>query len=214
MAYLRIMVFLFTLLSIAGCTNNRDKSKIIIEWIEDISGDYSFIGGWNYSEGIYRNGSGQLVCDGICDSLTDSMRDENGSIYPDSIERYYQLVDTTHYYKTLESEAAMYEWAGADYIDVNRSSDDVVACNTLCSVATHSSLRLIINDGVCVPSVELNSITGPDKGTFECTGGFVKIDKTLWEKGIMKAEFYLTFIDLNNPDTDLWWKGKIYSPIN
>jgi len=213
MAYIRVLLFFAVSFSIVSCEEKKDSEGIDIEWVDGLPGDYSFVNNWDYGENIYKNEFGELVCDGLCDPLIEDMLENNGKIIPDSVERYYQLVDTTHYYRTIESESDFYEWLGTDYVEVERYPDNTVRCHTMYSVSTHCSLQMTITGDKCIPQVKLISVALPGTELFNCKDGFIKIDRPLWEKGILKAEFYFTFDDSSNPVENLWWKGKIYSQI-
>jgi hypothetical protein len=184
-----------------------------IEWIDNLKGNFVFSQKQSYPEGITLNTYNQLVCDGFCDPETDKMRNKNGKILKKYLTRYYQLIDTTRYIHTIESEAQCYEWAGTDRIIINRISEDTLQCYTLCNTATHSSLELTIIKNRCIPRIKLQSITSPATLYFGYKKGSIKVDRQLWAKGIMKAEFHFYFEDTRNPETEMWWKGKIYSKI-
>ena len=48
---------------------------------------------------------------------------------------------------------------------------------------------------------------------FLCNAGYIKIDRRLWQRKIMKAEFSFTFEHKENSKEPIYWKGKIYSKI-
>ncbi|WP_280647231.1 MULTISPECIES: hypothetical protein [unclassified Dysgonomonas] len=185
-----------------------------IEWVDNLQGDFSFTERWSYPENVFRNDYGELVCDGICDDVLFSMRDTDGRILPDSIERYYQLLDTTHYYHTIESDADCYEWDGTDFAYAHRSSNDTVYCYTACGVSTHSSLRFMITEDNCIPSIELNSIADGGIKYYNGKNGWIRIDRTLWQKNILKAEFDFTFDNSDDIENPMRWKGRIYTKID
>ena len=187
--------------------------EIDIHWSDSIDGDFSFTNKWSYAETIYRNDFGQLVCDGNCDEDTYRMRDENGRIYSDSIESYYTLVDTTHYYHTHSGEAECYEWIGTDFAHAIRK-ENVVTCHTECNVAAHSGLELNITENKCLARIILNSIADRDIERFNCKDGYIIIDKLLWDKGILKAKFHFDFTDPEYPNKSIWWKGNIQTTID
>lgn len=184
-----------------------ETSNIKVDWADTLGGDYSFVKKWDYSMPIYRNDFGQLVCDGLCPEETYSMRDDSGKILPDYINQYYQLIDTTHVHHSIESETNSYEWVEAKFAHANRMGKDTVQVYTLCDISTHSSLNIIIVKDICLPFIELNSITPSGLQHFACKDGYMKIDKCLWQKDTIKAEFNFVFED------GLWWRGRILAPI-
>lgn len=195
-------------------TKNIEKDTvIIIQWIENLSGDFNFRTKWSYPEGTYKNQFGQLSCDGFCPEGTESMKNSEGKIYNDSLTKFYQLVDTTHQFHSISCEAWCYEWAGTDYITTKQTNKNKIVCSTHLNSGTHSQLIFEINNDTCFPRIELNSISSPRLKTFYCQGGFIKIDGNLWEKGILKAVFDFNFNNTDEPDRKIYWRGKIYTMI-
>lgn len=203
-----LTLFLLTLLVSCGTRNENVK----IQWVDDLQGDFSFTQKWSYDENIFLNQFGQLVCDGLCDEALDDMRDMNGRILDDSLNRYYQLVDTTHFYHSISSQAQCYEWVGTDFAIAYRVGD-TVRCYTLCNVATHSSLQLSIVNNECIPLIELNSVSPRGLQYFSYKSGNISVDSEMWKKGILKAEFDFTFNDPDNAEEAIWWKGRIYTKV-
>jgi hypothetical protein len=120
-----ILVSLIGLVTFGFVIDSRftDKSEQIkIQWIDNLDGDFDFRTKWSYSEGIYRNEFGQLSCDGFCPEGTESMKDSEGKIHPDSLTRFYQLVDTTHQFYSISCEAWCYEWGGTDFITAKQTN--------------------------------------------------------------------------------------------
>lgn len=209
MKKLLIFCCLFSIFSLF--VSAQKSNQIKINWVNDLEGDYSFTEKWDYADPVYLNEYSQLVCDGLCDPEIDNMRDETGKIYEDSLARYYQLVDTTHVYYTIECKTNAYEFAGANNIFVKKHDNGVVQCYTLSDAGTRSTLNLTIKGNTCKPVIMLRSVSFTETLFYDCKKGYIKIDKQLWDKGILKAEFDLIF---DNFDKDIWWKGKIYSSIN
>lgn len=208
----RSFFILFFTIILISCSQN-DNHGIKIEWINELDGDFSFTEKWDYPEYIFINEYGQLVCDGMCPSETDRMKDSQGRIMDDSLYIYYQYVDTTHLYHTIENESNSYEWAGTNHAIAFKDEADTIRCFTICNAATHSSLELKIIGNKCFSQIKLNSITNSGTEHFTNKGGYIKIDKPLFERGILKAEFSLDFIRPENTEILLWWKGKIYTKI-
>jgi hypothetical protein len=190
-----------------------NSGEVPLQWVDNLAGDFSFKDSWSYPEGVYRNEFGQLSCDGICPPETDKMKDENGKIYENSLVSFYKLVDTTHIFHSIASEAWAYEWTGTDYLIAERKNKDTVVCCTENNVATHSSLHLIITKNTVMPTIVLTSIIN-ENGTkiYTCKSGQMVIDKILWDDGILKATFDFDFY--HNEDTNkMYWKGNIYAAI-
>ncbi|MFW5775011.1 MAG: hypothetical protein ACOCW2_01870, partial [Chitinivibrionales bacterium] len=74
----------------------ENQGIIAIEWTNRLSGDFSFRRQWSYPEGVYRNRFGQLSCDGLCPDEAYALIDSTGKVNPDSIDRFYRIIDTAH----------------------------------------------------------------------------------------------------------------------
>lgn len=185
-----------------------------IQWVDSLPGDFSFRHQWSYQPGVSLQPNGRVMCDGLCPPATAAMVDQSGNIFPDSLASYYRLVDTTHLYHTLASEAHCYEWAGADYISAQRCHD-TIAADTYCNPATHSSLRLRIVGDKCYARILESSIMSSRNGkrrVYYCTGGEIKIDKKLLAKGILKAGFDFSF-RAPRAMRPMYWRGRIYKKL-
>jgi hypothetical protein len=196
----------------AGTDSTGARKQVQIQWAEKLGGDFSFQTQWSYPEGVFRNESGQLSCDGFCPEGIYAMM-KNGRIIADSIDRFYPRVDTSHQFHTIECEASCYEWAGADFIKAEQQGPGAIRCYTLENSATHCSLILEITGDRCIPRIELRSIASPGIMTYHCTGGYLKIDKGSWKQRIIKAEFNFDFFNSDEPDNLIFWKGKIFAKI-
>ncbi len=214
------LIYIFLTIGFISCGLTFDKNENVkseeveISWVENLNVDFSFAKNWDYPEGVYKNDFGQLSCDGICPPEIDRMKDENGKIYKDSLKAFYQLVDTTHQFHSIQSDAWTYEWAGTNFVTVTKKNADTTICYTHKNLATHSSLILTIIKDKCIPTIELNSITPTGRKIYNCKGGQIEIDKSLWEKGILKADFDFVFEHTENPNKPMYWKGKVYANID
>ena len=186
---------------------------ITIKWVDNLQGDFAFTNNWSYPEGVYKNEYGQLSCDGLCPPEIDDIKDSTGRIYNDSLQAFYKLIDTTHQMHSIKCEAWCYEWTGTDFIEVIRMSRDSINCTTMTGVATHCSLQLGILKNICYASMDLSSVAPGADARYYCINGYLTIDKTLWENGIMKAKFSFNFGHNENLERPMYWKGKIYAKI-
>lgn len=188
-------------------------TPVKMNWVSGIKGDFSFAKKWRYPEGILLNGYGQLSCDGFCPPESYAMIDSTGKICKDSLTAFYQVVDTSHQFYSIQCKAWCYEWAGTDFIEATQKSADTVYCYTLLNAATHCSLQLTIVGDQCFAIIDLNSIVKGGSARYACINGFITIDKSLWKKGTMKAVFSFNFEHKENPGKPVYWKGKIFTKI-
>lgn len=216
----RIILCIFLSLSLVSSRfipDLKEKTtpiEININWTDSLVGDFSFTNNWDYPEGVYMNTFGQLSCDGICPIEIENMKAENGQIYKDSLPAFYQLVDTSHLHHTIACDAWCYEWAGTNYVTANKKKDTII-CATLCNAGTHCSLKLTITKNTCLPIIELNSVANNSgHSIYTCNTGKIELDRTLWNKGILKATFSFTFNHQENPSKPMFWKGKIVTKIH
>jgi len=187
---------------------------VLINWVDQLSGDFSFTKIWSYREGIYQNEYGQISCDGFCPPEIEAMKDSTGRIYEDSLQAFYEIIDTTHQFHSIQSEAWCYEYNGTDFMEVNRLDNDSFHCFTLTGISTHCSLNMDIQGDICLATIELNSTNQAGNFIFYCTKGKISIDKNLRKEGILKAVFSFYFDHQENPKEPVYWKGKIFAKMN
>lgn len=192
--------------------SNKDSQYNVI-WVDEIGDDFSFAEEWSYPEGVYVNDFGQLSCDGFCPEGIENMKDEHGRIYDDSLNAFYQLVDTTHLYHTFQSETSVPGFGESRFMTAKLQGDEMLSCQSENNVSTHTSLNLIIpRRGKCVPIVIQNKISsGSGFNIMEYVDGDIIIDQSQWNQGILKAKFDYTF--KNNRNETFFWRGKINTPI-
>lgn len=216
----RFFTYIIFTIGLISCKLSYDKNEKVkpgevkISWSDNLNDDFTFTENWDYPEGVYKNDFGQLSCDGLCPPEIDRMKDENGKIHEDSLNAFYKVVDTTHQFHSIQSDAWTYEWAGTNFVTAIRKNADTTVCFTHNNAGTHSSLILTITKDKCIPIIELNSVTLTGTKIYACKGGQIEIDKSLWEKGILKANFDFVFDHTENPKKPMYWKGKIYANIH
>ena len=210
---LKSIVIILACLTILSFTKQDETKWILIKWVDNIENDFSFNEEWSYPVGVYKNKFGQLSCDGICPPETDRMKNEEGKIYPDSLKAFYAIVDTTHLFHSIKSEAWTYEWAGTDFMTFKKQADNSILGQSACNVSTHSSLIIEIKNDSFRAWIDFNSITELGKQIFAMKEGQIRVDKQLFDKGIIKAEFDLKFVNTLDVEREMYWKGLIYSKI-
>lgn len=200
--------FAYILLFFITTSTADAQSPITIKFVDSLEGDFSFANKWSYPEGVYVNQFGQLSCDGMCPPETDAMKNTNGKIYKDSLSAFYKLVDTTHRYYTIESEADFSEWAGTNFATAYIGNELVI--ETEPNAATHCVLKLVFNADLVNSVVTLTSITNKQI-VYNCIGGNFRLEKTAGRKDFLKASFDLQFAD---GDKMRYWRGRIQTAIN
>ncbi|MEX1003546.1 MAG: hypothetical protein WDZ35_15615 [Crocinitomicaceae bacterium] len=210
---LKSIIIILTCLTILSFTNKNETKWMSIKWVDNFEKEFSFKDRWSYPEGVYKNKFGQLSCDGLCPPEIDRMKDEEGKIYPDSLKAFYQIVDTTHLYHSIKSEAWTYEWAGTDFMTFKKQADNSIIGQSSCNVSSHSSLNIKIKNDSVRAWIDFNSITDLGKHIFPMKQGQIRIDRQLFNQGIIKAEFDLKFVNTLDAKREMYWKGLIYSKI-
>ncbi len=186
-----------------------------LQYVDLSQEDVSFSNEWSYPEGIFVNEYGQVSCDGLCPPEIYQMK-ISGKIIKDSLERFYELVDTSHQYHSMKAEVSCYEYGYAPFMKVVQQKDGTLILESAMNVATHCYLHIEIKDGIVKAVVILNSITNrPDgKTVFKLKdGGSIKIDQKVIKKGYLKAKFDLEFENHLEESKPIFWKGLVYSEI-
>ena len=211
-----ILISLLFLIGISCKTVEKESNsthKIKIEWTENLEGDFSFKEKWNYPEYVYKNRFGQLSCDGDCPIEIDRMKDESGKIYQDSLQAFYKVIDTTHIFHSLKSKNRMYEYSWTDFIEFNKLENGIVKGESINNSSTHSRLAIVLQNDSCTSFVTFNSIRDLGINNFPVKSGTIRVDKTFFENGIIKAVFDFKFENTLESDKELFWKGKIYNKV-
>lgn len=212
-AYMLISLLALSLISFISLKNQYPKGQIQVKWVKNMKGDFSFTNNWSYPEGIYKNRFGQLDCDGICPPEIDRMKDNSGKILQDSLDTFYNLVDTVHRFHTISSEAWSYEWAGTNYIHFQKQEDNSIIGQTEFTVSSHSSLNIMYKNDSVTAWIIYKSIADTNEYVFPVKEGIIKIDREIFKDRLIKAEFDFKFTNTLDNDKEIFWKGLIYSPI-
>lgn len=211
---LKLGLFIATCIASLSFTMNNEINWTAIKWANKMEGNFEFKNEWSYPNGVYLNKFGQLSCDGICPPEIDRMKDDKGKIYLDSLQAFYEVVDTTHLFHSIKSEAWTYEWTGTNFITFKKQTDNTIIGQTACNISTHSSLNIKIKNDSVTAWIDYNSIReGTGKHIFPMKKGLIRIDKQLFAQGIIKAEFDMTFENTLDIDEKMFWKGMIYNKI-
>lgn len=190
-------------------------SEITIQWKDTLTGDFSFNSNWSYTEGINKNKSKGFQCVTGCHPRIEKMLNAKGEIMSDSLNAFYSLIDTSHYYHTLYAKVDCYEFVSTQFITCIKNEAGFVNCFTNTSTSNHSSLKFSFTDDKCNASVHLNS---SDKTIgfkiFKLQSGALTIERKAFNQNILKANFNFVFYNSIDPKKTISWKGVILSPIS
>jgi hypothetical protein len=213
-----LLLLLLLLFIFFSCTEKKtsytDPSKIKISWADSLPGDFSFKEEWDYPEGIYVNEFGQVSCDGFCPETAERMKDEKGKICKDSLAAFYYLVDTSHFFHSIQCDAWCYEYAGENFLDLYKTGEETYACNIRGNAGTHCFLQMKLQKDTCTPQIKLASVIKGRDAIFNCIDGTISIEKEKLRQGILKAVFDFKFKNTTDSLKPVYWKGKIYSKID
>ncbi len=193
-------------------TLNSDLS-FEIEWVDKMEGDFTFTNKWSYPEGVYLNQFGQLSCDGFCPIEIDEMKDDQGKILKDSLEAFYEIIDTTHLFHSLKSESSTYEFGEANFISAIENANGKIRIISETNIGIHSSLKIEIEQSKFSALIDFASIITSGNHSFKMKKGNLQIDKSYWEKGILKGTFDLSFENTLEANKELFWRGKMFKEI-
>lgn len=211
------LVFLFFFSESFGQApaKKSNTSEIIIQWKDTLTGDFAFSTRWSYTDGIIRDRTKGFQCVAGCHPRLEKMLNAKGEIMSDSLNTFYSLIDTTHYYHTLNTKVVCYEFDSTQFITCIKNEAGFVNCFTNTNASNHSSLRFSIIDNKCIASVQLNS---SDKTIgfkiFKLQSGALTIERTAYNQNILKANFNFIFYNSIDPKKTISWKGSILSPIS
>lgn len=193
--------------------NSTDNGIVIpIEWFNNLRGDFSFASKWSFAENIGLNNAQQIACLKNCSERVQKMMDEEGLILSDSTDVYYQIIDSTRKYHSLESRSTLYDWKPSNFIKVRRYGNFVLEGSVIQDSTSNCNLFFRIKDNYLTTWAYHKPINGATK-IFHLNGGKMFLDKEAFDKGIFKATFSFTFENDINSLKALYWSGKIYTKI-
>jgi hypothetical protein len=190
-----------------------EKERSII-FTKDLAGDFSYTEKWEYPLGVYINQHDQVSCDGFCPEGAWGFRDEEGKIYEDSLEAFYALVDTTHEFHSLNSQAHQYEWYNSDFMTFTKLEGYSYSGISAYDAGNHSRLHIEISGSYFKAYVDFNSVTSTPRTTFQLKSGILVLDEEAQSRGILKGKFDFTFKNTLDSEVPLTWKGTFYSGPN
>jgi hypothetical protein len=190
----------------------KDDIQIEISWFTNLKGNFSFASKWSYASNVGLNDAQQIACLQNCSDRVQKMMNEDGLIISDSTDAYYQIVDSTRKYHTLESRSTLYDWKPSNFIRVRKYGNFTIEGSVIPDSNSKCSMFFRIKD---------NYLTAwayhkPDKGSskiYRLNGGKIFLDDAAFAKGIFKGTFSFTFENDINSLKPLFWSGKIQAKI-
>ena len=133
-----------------------------------------------------------------------------------------EYIFCTHYPYTIEIDGLMRGFVAAVQVGKNKvecqsNNFNIGFSETLC-------LNLFFSGKTCYPVVaddwhmyflgkNMDAPPSAFDKVYPCIGGSIKVDKTYWDKGIIKAAFDFTFRADFCPNGEFSLTGRIYAPI-
>jgi hypothetical protein len=190
----------------------KDDIQIEISWFTNLKGNFSFASKWSYAANVGLNDAQQIACIQNCSERVQKMMNDDGLIISDSTDTYYQIVDSTRKYHTLESRSTLTDWKPSNFIKVRKYGNFIVEGSVLADSTSKCSVFFRIKDNFLTAWAYHKSDNG--KSTiFRLNGGKIFMDDAAFSKGIFKATFSFTFENEVNSLKPLYWSGKIYTKI-
>lgn len=183
--------------------------KLKITWVDSISGDFSFT-----DRPVPKQNSLYFQTpesDSLFEARIAGMSNDDNLIINDSLEVFLSLVDTSRQY-SIYSEQAPY--GGTEGVSYMFFSNDKLRITGFSGSYFGNSMNVIIeNNTVSAWTVwDIVNSHGSWKYVQPLAGGYINVDRALYKKGIIKAEFdFLIGEDGFDPEH---WKGLIYGEVH
>ncbi len=190
-------------------TTEIDGFSIPISWFNDLKDDFSFAHKWEYADGIALNEYQQIIC-WKCPPRAQKLLDKRQKIISDSIHVFYQLIDSSRQYYSLESRSTVTNLKENHFIEVKKYGDFTMEGFTKSKDTSNCSLFFRVNNDFITSWIYLKNESGMK--IYQLMDGKFFADKSAFEKGILKANFSFIY-ESENSFKALYWSGKIYCKI-
>jgi len=196
------------LIFLLGVGRAFGQIPITVKYVEHLTYDSSFTELWDYAENVFVNDQGELVCDWSCPPRLDKMRGLDGSIIRDSLEVYYQLFDTSHFFHNIKCATNAPAFSECNYVSIEQTGILSFTGFTAVSAATHTSLMFDVRGSTAQAKVYFNDIRGPAQ-LFKLESGSIEIDESDLYRGWFTARFSMFF---KRPGYDnIEWFGVMHA---
>ena len=184
-------------------------SSISISWFQELKGDFSFANEWEYAEGIKINDYQQIICS-KCSQRAEKMLDKRRKIYADSINVFYQLIDSTRHYYSLNSRSTLTNLNEDRFVLIKKYGDFTIEGVAKNQDGINCSLFFRIKDDLITSWIYIKK--SEDIKIYKLKEGKFFADKSAFDRGILKANFSFVY-ESGNSLKPIYWSGKIHSKI-
>ena len=171
--------------------------------------NYEFSQNWTYKPHIYRLKNGQLRCS-VCPADALPLVEKNGKVKKKNLAAYYGVIDTAHLLQTMQSETDIPEFVQPRFTKGKRMSETEFSLRDTIGKGSTFTWHVASN----VVNAEL-SLSNPDGSSriYKASSGGMQLSLSGWVGGKMEGLFDFVFVNVNNPDDKLYWKGVLLCPI-
>lgn len=185
-------------------------SSISISWFQELKGDFSFANEWEYAEGIKINDYQQIICS-KCPLRAEKMLDKRRKISSDSINVFYDLIDSTRHYYSLNSRSTLTNLKENRFVMIKKYGDFTIEGVTKNQDGINCSLFFRIKDDLITSWIYIKKTEGTK--IYKLKEGKFFADKSAYDSGILKANFSFVY-ESENSLKPIYWSGKIHSKIS
>lgn len=190
-------------------TTEKESFSIEISWFDQLKNDFSFANKWEYAEDIKLNDYQQIIC-WKCPPRAQKMLDKRRKIVSDSMSVFYQLIDSTRHYYSLESRSTVTNLKKNHFIEVKKYGDFTIEGFSKSKDTSNCSLFFRIKDDYITSWIYFKNESGMK--IYQLKDGKFFADKSAFERGILKANFSFIY-QSDNSFKACYWSGKIYAKI-
>ena len=192
-------------------TSESNGFSIPISWFQELKGDFSFANEWQYSDGIELNDYQQIIC-WKCPQTAEKLLDKRRKIIADSMNTFYNLIDSSRHYYSLESRCSMADMKESKFISVKKYGDFTIDGVTKSSDSLNCSLFFRIKDDLIISWIYVKSQNNETE-IYPMKDGKFFVDQGAFDNGILKANFSFVYYNRKNSLKALYWSGKMYAKI-
>lgn len=181
--------------------------KLKITWVDSIHGDFSFTEIPYEKTDFLHLSFPTIEEDSLFKARIARMRNDDNQIIQDSMETYLSLVDTSLHYSIYSEEVPYGGTQGTALMSFSQIKSTI---SGVYGDIFGNSMNIVIENNTVSAWTVWNVINsqGAWNSVQPLAGGYINIDRNLYKKGIIKAEFDFSFESTQN------WKGLLYSKVH